>query len=245
MSSLDTIIVEFINSFAHRSWTLDAFVHFLASDDLFKGVLVMTVFYFVWFQSEEKSLEPGLTARRQILIHTILICIPGLLVTRMLAHFLPFRQRPLYNPELHLHLAYTLNTNVLATWNSFPSDHAVLFFALATGVFLVHRKAGLCLYLYTTLFVALPRIFLGFHYPSDLLAGGLFGASLAYSAKWPALRSLVTRPALRLREFSPGLFYACFFFFTVQTAELYNSLRSLFGLAYQALHAWAISPHNF
>lgn len=243
MQSLDSIIVEFVNSFAHRSWTFDAFVHFLASNDLFKGVFVVCVLYFVWFRSEEKFADSVLTERRQILIHTILICIPGLIVTRMMASFLPFRQRPLYNPELHLHRAFTLETNALATWSSFPSDHAVLFFALATGVFLIHHKAGLCLYLYTALFIALPRIFLGFHYPSDILIGGLFGAALACSAKWPAFRSLITRPALRLRELSPGLFYASFFFFTVQTAELYSSLRAIAGLAYQAFHAWAISPH--
>jgi undecaprenyl-diphosphatase len=241
--SLDRTIVVFINSFAHRSWTFDAFVHFLASDDLLKGVLVMTVFYFVWFQSEEKSLEPELTARRQILIHTILICIPGLLVTRMLASFLPFRQRPLYNPELHLHRAFTLDANTLATWSSFPSDHVVLFFALATGVFFVHRRAGVFLYLYTTFFIALPRLFLGFHYPSDLLVGGLFGVALACSAKWLAFRSLLTRPALRLRELSPAVFYTCFFLLTVQTAELYGSLRVGLELAYRALYGWSNSPH--
>jgi membrane-associated phospholipid phosphatase len=161
----------------------------------------------------------------------------------MLAALLPFRLRPLYNPELHLHRAFTLDSNTLETWSSFPSDHAVLFFAIATGVFLVHRRAGVCLFLYTTFFIALPRIFLGFHYPSDLLAGGLFGGALAYSAKWPAFRTLITRPGLRLQERSPGLFYACFFFLTVQTAELYGSLRAALNLAYRVLIAWSNSPH--
>jgi undecaprenyl-diphosphatase len=243
VDSLDRTIVVFINGFAHRSWTFDAFVRFLASDDLLKGMVVISVFYFVWFQFEEKPTELELTPKRQILIHTILVCMPGLLVTRLLAHFLPFRLRPLYNPDLHLRRAFTLDTNTLESWSSFPSDHAVLFFALATGVLLVHRKAGVCLYLYTTFFIALPRLFLGVHYPSDLLAGGLFGVALASSAKWPAFRSLLTRPALRLQERSPGIFYACFFFLTVQTAELYGSLRAAIGLSLRILLAWSNSLH--
>lgn len=238
MLALDRRIVEFFNSFAQRSWTFDAFVRFLASNDLLKGILVVCVIYFVWFQAEPQSTDLELTEKRQILLHTILICIPGLIVTRVLALVLPFRERPLYVPELHLHRAYTFDSNSIETWSSFPSDHAALFFALATAVFFVHRKAGTFLYLHAILCVALPRLFLGVHYPSDLLVGAFIGVGFAYSAKWRRFRSLIIGPALRLRRASPGLFYAGFFFLTEQTSELYTSVWAGGRLAYRMLSVW-------
>jgi undecaprenyl-diphosphatase len=243
LTTIDRTILFFFNSFAHRWWSVDAFVHFLASNDVLKGCFVVAVFWFVWFESNEGTTGAEVNEKRQILLYTILVCVPGLIVTRMLASCLPFRQRPLYNPGLHLHRAFTFDVNSLETWSSFPSDHAVLFFAIATGVFLVNRKVGVFIYLYTTLCIAMPRLFLGIHYPSDILAGGLFGSGLAYSAKWSPLRSLLTRPALRLQEVSTGLFYACFFFLTYQTADLYNTLRGGVRVALQILRAWSKFLH--
>jgi undecaprenyl-diphosphatase len=222
----DRIIVQFVNSFAHRWVVLDTVISSLAFNPLFKGGVFMAVFCSVWFQFPEKTVGAAMTEKRQILLYSLLMCIPGLVIARALASELPFRQRPLFNFDLHLRHAFTLDAGGLEPWSSFPSDHGVLFFALATAVFLVSRKAGWLLYLYATLFVALPRIFLGIHYPSDILAGALFGSGLAYSARWSAWRSLVTRPAMHLQELSPGLFYAFFFLLVYQTAVLYDPLRA-------------------
>ena len=155
-----------------------------------------------------------------------LACIPGLIIVRALAFLLPFRQRPLFNPALHLRIAAGFDPPGFAPWSSFPSDHAFLFFALATGMFLVSREVGYFLYLHTILFIALLRLFLWIHYPSDLLVGALPGIGLASTANWARLRSLVTRPAGRLQEQSPGLFYGCLFFIANETAVLYIPLRS-------------------
>jgi len=242
--SLDTSIARFVNSFAHRSWTLDTFVCFLASSHLFKGVLVMAVFCFLWFQASNAASRFQITEKRGILLHSLLICIPGLVAARWLARVLPFRQRPLFIPSLHLNRAYGFDSDALEPWSSFPSDHAVLFFALATGIWLVNKKAGLFLYFYTIVCIALPRIFLGIHYPTDILAGALLGFTLGYSAKFDALRSVVVaRSASRLQEFSPGLFYACWFFLVCQTAVLYGPLRGGIEVAREILHAWIKGVH--
>lgn len=209
--SLDRAVLLFINSFARRSWSLDVFVHFLASNHLLKGCVFMSAFYFAWFQCNAHTTAAELNEKRRILLSALLICIPGLIVTRLMAATLPFRRRPLYDSALHLHRAFTFDSNTLETWSSFPSDHAVLFFALSMGVLLVSRKLGLFLFAYSIFFVCLPRVFLGIHYPSDILAGALLGCTLGYTASWPALRGFITRPALRLQEASPGLFYVFFF----------------------------------
>ena len=58
--------------------------------------------------------------------------------------------------------------------NSFPSDHATLMFALAFGLMVAVplRKAGAVL-LVLALAVSWARVFLGAHYPSDILGGAM------------------------------------------------------------------------
>src|SRR4029078_11949154 len=63
--------------------------------------------------------------------------------------------------------------------NSFPSDHAGLAFAVAFAVLVFHRRLGIVLFA-VAVGVGLDRIFVGVHYPIDVLTrvlGGL-GAAL-------------------------------------------------------------------
>lgn len=58
---------------------------------------------------------------------------------------------------------------------SFPSDHAVMAGAVAAGVLLVHRRLGLVA-LGAALLMAFTRVYVGAHYPGDVVAGLLVGA---------------------------------------------------------------------
>jgi len=46
-----------------------------------------------------------------------------------------------------------------------PSDHSVLFYTLSTGLFIVSRRPWLFALVYTTLFTALPHIYLVYTFP--------------------------------------------------------------------------------
>src|ERR1051325_5119188 len=61
-------------------------------------------------------------------------------------------------------------------WSAFPSDHAALYVALATGICLVSWRLGLIALIWTTLIVLFPRLYVGAHHPSDLIVGSLIGA---------------------------------------------------------------------
>lgn len=61
----------------------------------------------------------------------------------------------------------------------FYSGHAATSFALATGLYLVFGKRWKWAFAWAAV-VAYSRVYVGVHYPGDLLAGGLAGAGLAW-----------------------------------------------------------------
>jgi hypothetical protein len=62
---------------------------------------------------------------------------------------------------------------------SFPSGHAVAVFATATVIALAYRRQGWTIIALTAAgMTALSRVYLGHHYPSDILAGSILGAGI-------------------------------------------------------------------
>ena len=90
---------------------------------------------------------------------------------------------------------------------SFPSDHAVMAGAVAAGIALAHRSlANRRLALVAgalAVLMAFTRVYVGAHFPLDVVAGLLVGALVAVASflvVWPLLRRLVgamTRTPLR------------------------------------------------
>jgi undecaprenyl-diphosphatase len=78
---------------------------------------------------------------------------------------------------------------------SFPSGHATVSFACATVLALAVPRLSVPLYTLATL-IAFSRIYVGVHYPSDVLAGAVLGIAIAI-----ALRML----AAALRRSAPGM----------------------------------------
>ena len=77
--------------------------------------------------------------------------------------------------------AHAASTHLLSAPSpdpSFPSDHAAAAFAIAFAVFAFWRRGGIA-FLATALVIALSRIALGLHYPSDVIAGALVGWTAA------------------------------------------------------------------
>ena len=61
---------------------------------------------------------------------------------------------------------------------SFPSDHASAAFAIAFAVFLFDRLVG-SVFLAAAVVIGAGRVFIGAHYPLDVLAGSLVGLASA------------------------------------------------------------------
>jgi membrane-associated phospholipid phosphatase len=64
---------------------------------------------------------------------------------------------------------------------SFPSDHATAVGAVAAGLWFVHRRLGLVVGALAAL-MAIARVYVGAHYPGDVLAGLVVGVGTAVLA---------------------------------------------------------------
>lgn len=221
MNFFDSQIMDFLNEFARKSFAFDSFMQSISTNYLIKGGIFVTMLWWAWFNNGENS-----TKTREHIISTIIACFGAIFIARFLALTLPFRPRPLQNFEIFHVVPYSMTRESLQIWSSFPSDHAGLFFAFAAGLLFVSRFMGFFALIYAFFIICLPRMYLGLHYPTDIIAGAMIGVGMAFLANTAPVNKYMIKPTMRWQHNHPSSFYAVFFLLTFNIATLFDSVRS-------------------
>jgi undecaprenyl-diphosphatase len=237
INPFDVSIIHFINQFAQRSWLFDTSLYFISENALIKGGAITALFWWAWFREGE-----GKTRRREFIVSGLAMAFVSLFVARALALWLPFRERPLRVAALNFHLPIGITDSNLIHWSSFPSDHAALFFSLATSIYFISRRLGLLAYCHAFFIVCLPRVYLGLHFPTDILSGALLGIGITDLCLIKHLRTAIARKPLAWSESAPAYFYASFYLVLFLIATNFDSLRETFVFAWGVITGSA-RPH--
>ena len=186
------------------------------------GALIISIIWWYWFRQSDRATTQR---TREQLLGTMFAAGVGLFAARFLAATLPFRLRPRFEPGLHLVWPDAPTSLGLVDWSAFPSDHAVMFSALAVGLCFVSWRMGLAALVYAILIVSFPRVYFGIHYPTDIIAGLALGALVAYCTNGVAVRRQLFGRVLLWEQRSPQVFYVGLFVVTFQFATMFNSVR--------------------
>jgi undecaprenyl-diphosphatase len=129
-------------------------------------------------------------AWRRAAVAAVLSAGLGLLAAKLISELVD-RARPFVAEphQVHLFAAHAADPG-------FPSDHATAAFAIAVAILLRKRTWGWVALGFTTV-LAIGRVGLGVHYPSDVIAGAALGAAAALLLWTPPLRVRVDRLADR------------------------------------------------
>jgi undecaprenyl-diphosphatase len=235
---IDDGILRWLTSMGGRSATFDNVIEILSHGEHTKGALVMSIFWWYWFRQTDSSTTQR---TREHLLCTMFSALVGLFAARILALTLPFRTRPRFDPALHLVFPDAPASLSFVNWSAFPSDHAVMFSALAAGLCFVSRPVGLAVLCFTILIVSFPRVYFGLHYPTDILAGMALGLLFGYSMNGMAIRRNFISRVLLWERISPQYFYVALFVIALQFATMFGVLRQgarvAFGLGGRLLAA--------
>ncbi len=156
---------RWLNDLAGHNVWLDKFMVFAA--DKMGYLLILFVVVLFWKKSYFKKI--------------VFVSLGSALVARFV--FVGIVRYLFYSPRPFLVLE---NVNQLMNHeleSSFPSGHVSFYFALAMGVYLYNKKAGY-IYLILAGLMGIARIFVGVHWPLDILAGAGLGILVAYIVKY-------------------------------------------------------------
>lgn len=154
MNELNIYLFRMINDIGKQQTYLNPTLVFIAEYMVFFLAIAIIIF---WFTRIHKN-------RMMVICGTITFVLAeliGKLVGKVHSNNQPFAELPNVNKLIEK-----------AVNNSFPSDHTILFFSFCVTFWLFSKKLG---YLWVVLafLVGISRIWVGVHYPADVIVGAI------------------------------------------------------------------------
>ena len=161
--SFDSFLFQLISNLTHQNKFLDGLAVFLAN--YFQYFLIALAVFLLFLKVKDK--------RRRIFI-CLFFAFSAILSRGLITEIIRFfYSRP--RPFAVFNLSPLINQNPTG---SFPSGHMTFYFVLALTVFLLNKKWAWS-FIGGVILMGLARIFVGVHWPSDIL-GGILIALLSY-----------------------------------------------------------------
>lgn len=160
--AIDLQIFNFINGLAGKWYWLDLVGVFFAKYFEYVLLLILVLFLFKDLKKYWRMVAEALVAAffvRFVLVEII--------------RSIKFRPRPFVYENFNLLVPYDLDKT------SFPSGHASFYFALSTIIYGYNKKLGILFYIGSFLIV-ISRVFVGVHWPSDVLVGAALGIFMGW-----------------------------------------------------------------
>jgi membrane-associated phospholipid phosphatase len=171
LQAADVALFRFVNQTLGNP-VLDVVMPFLSGNPFFAPALAVLGVGLLW--------KGGARGRLCVLMLVLVVALGDGLVVNTLKHALG-RPRPFLTlPDVHLLVGQ-------GSSGSLPSSHAASWFAASLIVFAYYRRSAWFMLPLASL-VALSRVYVGVHYPSDIVAGAIIGAGYAAAGLWIANR---------------------------------------------------------
>ena len=222
--ALDHHVAAALNALAAQPTAFNRLVVRLSEANWLKVTPFVLVAAWYW------NCEPRIANRKDIANGFVGIAL-AILLNRALQLALPFRPRPIHDAILGLDLPAGLTPDILGGWSSFPSDHAAIFAALVGLVAPLSRRLARVGLAYAILFVLLPRLYLGVHNLTDLVAGFAVGAAAAWIAHRRPLAGFVGPAVERLARIHPAAFYTAGLLVLTQVVQMFGDVRQYGSIA--------------
>ena len=162
MRELDEALFLWINGWVGKFTPMDEVMKLIASDYLVPVTLALILFA-LWFAGTDL----GTRERYQIGIVVAVFAVALANSSIEVLNNFYFRDRPFLNHEAEL-LFYR------PTDSSFPANSAAAAFAIAGSVGIFQRRLAIVIASLAALY-AFSRVYVGVHYPLDVVGGAVFG----------------------------------------------------------------------
>ncbi|MCX6811208.1 MAG: phosphatase PAP2 family protein [Candidatus Berkelbacteria bacterium] len=165
---IDYSIFLFFNNLAKDSFWIKLLVFICAKYLIFFFFLIIA--YMWWLNKPNKKEEHK---SKRAVIYTMLSLAWAFLIDQLI-NLVFIRNRPYISHQDVKQLSVTVDPT------SFPSAHSIFVFAIAASFYFTgYRRLGIFLSVLAAI-VGLSRIAAGVHYPSDIIAGSIFGIFAAW-----------------------------------------------------------------
>lgn len=160
--NLDYFLFQQLNNLAGRWPVLDWLGVFFASYLQYALIIFLLVFLFLDHDKE------GMAINKKMVFWSLVASLVSRFGIASPLYYFFMRPRPFVDHQINQLISYD------AWRSSFPSGHASFLFALAAVIFFYNRKLGVW-FLSAAVLISLARVYVGVHYPADILAGALVG----------------------------------------------------------------------